>query len=124
MDNADFYDPFYNQFSPVNSVMQEPIFHHTATTLPDYDIHDAVLMGGFTNLNFLNTLQSNPTEQVEVFTYTYNGGPSGYFVRSTLSMLQRRALHTADIARGTTLVVVGGVDGNGNAHSYGEEYDH
>lgn len=126
LDNADlfYYDAIFQQyrFVPVSSRLKEPVFRHAAAALPNTYLTDVVITGGFTNLNTFNTLDSNPTEQVQVFNYHYlSSGPTGTF-DPTWSMLYRRALHTSNHIRLGTILSLGGVDGVGNARTTGEEF--
>ena len=121
LDSADFFDPFYNRFKRVNSFMRKPRFDHAATALPNNYISDVVITGGFTNLNTLNYVLSNPTDEVEIFNYVYTGGPSGYFSPTT-PLLRAQALHPTHHIRWGTLLTLGGVDHFGHARTTAEEF--
>lgn len=122
LDNAEFYDPDQNRFVPVNSITQEPVFYHTAVALPQTAAYDAAILGGYTNLNFQAPLQSDPTDHIEVFQYTYHPGtgPDGFFIHSK-DMMEVRAIHTTNAMDGHGLLILGGVDEFGIARASGEE---
>lgn len=122
--SADFYDPFFGRFVPVNSYLPKAIFRHAAVVLPQSLSGDVAITGGFTSLNLSNSLRSNPTEQVVIFNYTYTGsGPDGYFNRTT-NMLRSRALHTTDHIRQRALLSIGGVNDFGEPRSTAEEFNY
>ncbi|MBI3019407.1 MAG: hypothetical protein HYY61_05905 [Deltaproteobacteria bacterium] len=124
LDSADFYDPFFERFVPVGSRLPHGVFRHAAAALPQSFFEDAAITGGFTDLNFSNTLRSNPTEQVVIFNYMYTGGrPDGYFVRTT-NMLRARALHTTNHVKQRALLTIGGVDIFGDPRSTAEEFNY
>ena len=125
LDNADLFDPFTDTFVPVNSVVHEPVFFHTVTPLNSSSAYDAAVAAGFTNLNFQNPMDSNPTEQIEIFQYTYSPtfGPDGFFVR-TRDALYRRAVHTTNHIHPFTLMMMGGIDEFAAATNTAEELDY
>ncbi len=128
-DTADFYNPATGLFQRVHSVTQEPLYHHKATALPLNSPHDAVVTGGITKMISFPEGGGQPefsvTDHVEVFNYTFTtaNGPDGFFAISR-AMLKKRAMHTTDSVGTNTLVILGGMDTTGLAHTTGEEYDY
>ena len=124
LDSADLFDPVLDEFVPINDRLYDGVAYHSVVTNPDYSHYDASIMGGFEDFDPIDILDSDPTSQVEFFSYDYSGSsPDGYFV-SAVSMDRSRAWHTTTLVnRGHgPRIVIGGVDFTGSGRANGEFY--
>ena len=125
LDTGDLFDPIFDDFDKLTDTLVKPVFHQALEKLDNSFLSDAAVLGGYSDFNPADPLDSEAESAVEYFRYSFTGNaPDGYFLSTASSMERARALHSATLVKNGSgpIIVIGGVDTLGSARSTGEKF--
>ena len=125
LDTGDLFDPIFDDFDKLTDTLVKPVFHEAVEKLNNSFLSDVAVLGGYTDFNPADPLDSEASSGVEYFRYSFTSNtPDGYFLSTAPSMERARALHSATLVKNGSgpIIVIGGVDTLGSARSSGEKF--
>ena len=125
LDTGDLFDVVFDDFDKLTDTLVKPVFHEAVEKLNNSFVSDAAVLGGYTDFNPADPLDSDALSEVEYFRYSFTSNkPDGFFLSTAPSMERARALHSATLVRNGSgpIIVIGGVDTLGSARSSGEKF--